>query len=571
MDTPRQPTSLPQARRYTRKFNAPRNKTFGEQETFIINIPPIDKTYLTKNTKLHFDFELNYYESTSATLASLFNELTAEQSPAGAEDVPLKFPDGFFDRAGNHSMINAYTKPHPTLDINGAYGLIKRIRVYDFLGTTLLEDVQEHDVLTAMLSDFEFKDENMSINRPTYSDGTNPIRKPPCSFIDSGEFGQLLAPWTLATYPTLQQYATLPETVADVTGLISPGKVTLTSHYSLDLYSFLGKFSDKFVPLHNGFRIEFSINKASIPISFDTAYGGLKTYFNYYSQDPATVSAKSVTLTPWIESIKLSNIYLKCDLLELSAEMDKGIDKVVHYQGFKYQLDSFSYSDFTEGLTVSDEKRSDFTKRISPSYLSLTKVFIGQRLVPTSLSEQKLGFRVKNYLDSGELLYNHAVIQTIENDHEAIDSIVSCFQTQMGNYLTMDDFGVEEPETYMFGTGGYQFPFFNKARRNVVDAFVADTTKEDYIHWWAGFNGGVYHGEAHILGNMAQGKFLLAFDSRLPGTTPDTVGGIDTTKNILEYKIKSSSDVCHKVYIDVICQHDCLVNVEPGKSTTVSF
>jgi hypothetical protein len=56
------------------------------------------------------------------------------------------------------------------------------------LGTTLLEDVQEHDVLTAMLTDFDMKDNNFGLNRPNIVDAVGEddpqtTRKWPCSLI----------------------------------------------------------------------------------------------------------------------------------------------------------------------------------------------------------------------------------------------------------------------------------------------------------------------------------------------------------------------------------------------------
>lgn len=573
MELPREPTTIPQARKYSRKFEAPRTKTYGEQETFMINIPPINHTYMTKNVKLHFDFNLDYYESTQTTATNIAKYCFSDH----AEEV--NNIEGFFDRSNRRTRANMYTKPFPTFDINGAYGLISRIRVYDFLGTTLLEDVQEHDLLTAMLADFDLKSDNLNIIRPTIIDSklmpndtvqygvshnTDTVRKPPCSFITNDYDYRLNSSWTLS------QFQLNPSTE---TATIIPGKVSMSNHFSIDLYSFLGKLSDKFTPLHNGFRIEFTINKSDIPISFNTGWGNNMVHFkpSNHSDD-----AISVVLDPYIENMQLSNIYIKADLLEISPELDKGIDKMVHYQGFKYQRDEFSYSDFSGG-THANTNRPDFTKRITPAYKSISSVYIGQRMYPHKNYTQNLGFRVKNYLGSAELLFNKSVIQSIDNDQEAIDAFNSIFNIGCDDYITKEDFLLDEPDNYN-GTGLCQFSFVNNAGRDSITSDI-ETYGGDYMKWWPGFygNSDPFFGENLPIVSWSprtsffQGKYLLAFDTKIPGTTSDVVAGIDTTKNVLEYKFKCTETECLRVLIDVFCQHDCFLRIDPGKSTTVSF
>jgi hypothetical protein len=664
MDLPREPTSLPQARRYQRTFAAPRSTAFGQEETFILNIPPIDRTYLAKNNKLHFDFNLEYTEASQATWQNIYADLIYDTSanattgifaasvPAAETATAQAWVNGFFNQ-GKSALINAYTKPMPTLDINGPYGLINRIRVYDYLGTTLLEDVQEHDVLTAMLTDFDMKNESFQLNRPERVDQFNQdtqqlVRKPPCSNLTPSDDLRKYNPASVVILPSFD--GSLNQTGAQV----FPIPIKVTTHMVMDLYSFLGKFSEKFVPLHNGFRLEFTVNKNTIPLAFATANGNLNV--NYLTYRLRTT--KSITLDPTINSMTLSNIYLKCDLLELSPELDKNTDKVVHYQGFKYQRDFFPYSDFTTaGVNLSDENRADFTKRVSANLKSVNKVFIGQRLVPTALWQQKLGFRVKNYLTRGELLFNRAIIQTLDNEHEAAQAMQDAMGTRMDEYLTMEDFNLEEPNA--LGTNGAQYNFIPFDKRQEINSYIQDNPQS--TQWWNSFESGFItlsnntgsanftsqysHGltigdsiipisgaptpinlgqtyyvvsvvnnttvtlsqtigggsitptnatgtntpniaantlqvgmvcrytrsVSTIPSTMDQGKFMLVFDTRLPGTSADTVGGIDIDKNMLEYKIVADSDICQKVYIDVITQHDTFLKIDPGKTSIVSF
>jgi hypothetical protein len=575
MELPRQPTDLPQARRYERVFEAPRTKAFTEGEIITIEIPPINHTYLSKNNKLYFDFTLKYKEASQQTLASIYGDmintmplkagsLTEWETPIEntVYDANYHWPNSYFSREFVNTNIttniaNAFVKPFPSFDINGPYGLINRIRVYDFLGTTLLEDVQGHDVLTAMLADFDMKDDNFTMNRPWVSDQTNTTtpprtRKFPCSLIRPDDLEKLQNSFTL------DQYEGIFNAGLDMLGvIIVPGTVTVTNTFALDLYSFMGKLSDKFVPLHNGFRIELTVNKALIPISFSTAFGDLTV--RYYN---ANDTYRTATLDPFIESMTLSNVYLKADLLEVSPDLDKNVDKVVHYQGFKYQQDFFPYPDFTK-VNISDETRPDFTKKINPPLLSLNKVIVGQRYAVNDVYRQKLSWRMKNYLSSLKLLYNKAIVASVSNVTETSQQAIQSFGTPIDYYLTMDDFNVEEPDINLT-TKGVQFPIFTFNQYAALEAYLA-TYAPSSARW---FPVNEFQKE---LTNFEQGKFMVVFNTRLPGTTGDTVGGINTNKASLEYQLSSSSDVCWKSFIDVFLQHDALLKVDPGKSTTVSF
>lgn len=573
MDLPREPTTLPQARRYERNFEAPRNKTFTEGETVIINIPPIKNTYLTKDAQLHFDFNLQYTEASSNTLQQIYADIISGTLPAGSNtfsppvatgwELFQPSANGFFSRDDLNTNIqnlptNAFVRPIPSFDVNGPYGLINRIRVYDFLGTTLLEDVQEHDVLTAMLTDFDMKENNFGLNRPNIVDAISEddpqtTRKWPCS---------LITPFDSTTKAlTLTEYRIVGTVGGPLTQIfITPGTVTVTNHFALDLYSFLGKLSDKFVPLHNGFRIEFTINRKNIPISFGIANGGLDVVYNNSGGFPVTR-----TLDPTISSMNLSSVYVKSDLLEVAEELDSKIDKLVHYQGFAYQRDFFPFSDFTTvNTSIANQNRPDFVKVIPNRLISLNKVLIGQRYMTEDVSRQKLGFRLKNYVDTTSLLFNKSIVRSINNTVEAAQSCIRAFGMPMDYYLTMADYSVESPDGA--GTGGFQYPFLTENQRLSV-AVYADLNKTQSTAWFPT----PYESYIGTRNNFYQGKYMAVFDTRLPGTTSDTVGGIDTSKNTLEYKITASQPICWKSFIDVFCQHDALLRVDPGVSTTVSF
>jgi len=581
MELPRELTSLPEARRYSRNFEVPRSKTYGERDTFIINIPPIDRTYMTKNTKLHFDFDFTYTEASSDKWKYIYGDImTGNGAISPTNTVPVAnvtaltgHADSYFGTgttSPSQSPFYAFTKPIPSFDINGPYGLIKNIRVYDFLGTTLLEDVPRHDILTATLTDFDMKDENFQLHRPEVLE--HKLRKSPCSLIDpENDVGY--------EKPSIKGFQLVPDGSGNLIGVnMTSVPIKISAHFAIDLYSFLGKLSDKFVPLHNGFRIEFVLNDMYTPLSLCTAWGGLNVFYNVYSRTTAVLQndPNAVTLDPSIQEFKIKNIYIKSELLELNSEMDKGIDKVVHFQGFKYQDDYFNYQWDKTSLDKNDSnKRVNTVKAIMPSFRSVNKIIIGQRPMYNTtvdlISRQNIGFRIKNYLSGVELLFNDAVVGSLDNTQETIQAAVSALGP-MDYYLGLDDFSLQDGSSKTSSTQGYQFP-----SPNYIYLGLSGGAN---FGWWPGsdidtayLNGEFYTPlyDIHTVNSLYQGKFLAVFDTRLPGTVSESIGGIDTTKNVLKYNIKSDSIQCRQVTIDVMCQHDSLLRIEPGKSTTVSF
>jgi hypothetical protein len=118
--------------------------------------------------------------------------------------------------------------------------------------------------------------------------------------------------------------------------------------------------------------------------------------------------------------------------------------------------------------------------------------------------------------------------------------------------------------------------------RDMVDKSIAYTsfgtsTNLNYSGWFPGYSGVAVNsaGTTYVpylqLTTLNQGRYLLAFDTRIPGATQNAVAGIDSSKNVLEYEIIPDDDVCWKVNIDVFVEHDAFIHVDPGKSTSVTF
>lgn len=681
MELPRDPTIVPQARRYSRTFSAIQGKAFRERDQIVVEIPRIDRTYLSKNVKLYFDFDLSYQEASQTTLETIFSDLKTSSITTDARDYASSYfgykrnsTNTAYEKVTSTNPAYAYTKPIPTFDINGPYGLINRIQVFSYLNNTLLEDVQEHDLLTAQFADFWLQRENIDVNRPyiadtaTNYDYQNPMRKQPCANIFHQSSSVMVEPYVIQSFTASTTGAT-----------IVPATRSVTLNCELDLFSFLGRFSDKFVPLHNGFKIVFTLSKFTDIIKFNTLYGentaiykryglgykatgtanagtitvtstsnkvalvssydytgglevitipdgsysmsalatALETYSSsrftftsssnqlvvtspksfFVSQELTTISGANLAgvsyttdstafgytlLDPSITSAYVSNLCIKGDLLEVSPELDGKVDKMVYFQSYKYQKDFFPYDDFSAGNVLYDGQRENFQRRILPDLKSITKVYVGQRPVTytTSNGKQARGYRIKNYTKGGRLLYNKSEVCNIANDQEAWAALQNSMPMPLDTYLNFKDFTLQEDSAV--GTDGNQMVIPTQSLRDMVDKSIGYTSYDQLSvgninSWFAGYSGIASNTSGTIftpflqLSTLYQGRYLLAFDTRIPGATQNAVAGIDSSKNVLEYEIIPEDDVCWKVDIDVFVEHDAFIHVEPGKSTSVTF
>lgn len=596
MQLPQEPTNIPPVRRYDRRFEADRTKTYTEDSVVEINIPPIDKTYLTKDVTVNFDFDLTYTEMTKEEAQAIATGIT--NYPSGSQSVSLQNQRVglFFGYAKTldsatpskqNSSLNQITKPHPTFDINGPYGLISSIEVYDYKGSTLIEKVENHDLLTAMLADFDMKNDTFHVYRPQFNDPlTNKVIKYPCSFMYDGPVS-LESETERGSGVQLTKTATL--NVAPVVTDVYPVSIP-TLKCCLNLYSFLGKLSNKFVPLHNGFTIKFVINKANIPIKINTIYGfsdsnHLQMCLKARVYNGSTYVENEYPITPTINSMRISNFYIKATLLEVSSELDSKIEKVIHATGYKYQSNILpgkpsSNSSYDSKYYYLENVPPYVEYRILPSVKSLKKVFVSQRPLLRSNVSQELGFRIKNYMKSGRLLYNKSVLNEIKSDSEAFSALNTAVGTNIDSYLTMEDFTVNTTDN--IGCNGAQFfdtlgslakYTYSASSTYTTLSWIpvsircpstAPTAPDSIINFP---NSKFTH----------QGKFMYVFDCSIPGAPENAISGVDTSSSVVEYGIdvdQSSTSTLfeyEKAVIDVFCEHDMFIHVDPGKSTAVSF
>lgn len=555
MKLPKEPTVLPRGRTYARQFTPDAYKTYTAGSQMIINIPPIDRCYLTKNTQLYFTATLKYQECTQ-------DQLTSLQTASGITNAEMK------NFTSNLYAAGALNQPLPCLDINGPYGLISQIDVYDYLGTTLLETVPNHHLLTATLADYWFSDSELELNRPLIQDLTGAIRK---------------RPGTLMSNLTLQEFQSRGWGVDAATGLTVTSRTT-TVKYNIDLVSFLGLLSDSFVPLHNGFQLRFTVVNPDEVITITNAAGGNTALLRTKSDSTTYVLQP---LTPSIQDFYLSEPSLNAKILEVPPEVDDKVNKLIFTKQFKYTtsmlpLKASKYA--TQSTTTnplpatSTEKWSKHFVRLPVEVKSLTKLYTWMRPLYTPSERiymQKLGYRIKNAVSSVSLLLDKANVFTISSPLEAYYQSRVCLGKQIDQIYSYSDVSIDAPVATKGtqGKGGYIY-----AAEEYGNSIAAATAQ-------AGTSAAIYPNDLLDLGsktvsgstvyqllNKYQGKSLWAFDTRLPGYEANSVVGVDTSEKVLEVVYEgdtSSTTVRHM--IDVFAEYDALIHVDPGKTTSVSF
>lgn len=211
------PPTMPQARSYLFKQQSV-NSTYepGASGTIQINLPRLQRSYLTKDSYLKFRIGLSWNNAT----------------------------------AGNPTA--------PCFDVPGAFGLFDRIEVYDYLGSTLLESTSGHGQLISLLMDCQSRPDELQFH---YGTG-------------SGTRGANIGTDTeIAATVTTKTIMYGPTTGGVFTKTSNNGTVTYYYEYTIPLFSFLGLLSQKFAPLHNGYTIQLTLNTAAQALGFSSAAG----------------------------------------------------------------------------------------------------------------------------------------------------------------------------------------------------------------------------------------------------------------------------------------------------------
>jgi len=209
------PPTMPQARSYMfRQQSTLQSYSGGNQ--IQINIPRLQRSYLRKDSYLRFNVDI---QETGSNSENPLSQLT-------------------FDSAG-------------------AYGLIQKIEVLDYLGSTVLESISEVPQLMALLLDMGIPgiDHNTqgqacmgletgysAVDELNFATSTtNTVSAMTSTFKQNNKLRAASCGRTLSAYSTSGSGTSLVK--------------YYTTEFAIPLPSFLGFLSKKMVPLHNGFTI----------------------------------------------------------------------------------------------------------------------------------------------------------------------------------------------------------------------------------------------------------------------------------------------------------------------------
>ncbi len=552
---PIRPTLVPQARKYTRSFKAGAGKVFTAEDQIVIDIPPINHAYLTKKARVYFKFDFSFYD----------NSFTVDP-------LASKGKKWFGAPATNLNGIECHRKPVPMLDICGPYGFFRDVEVYDYLGNTLIEKVERHDMLAAMMADF-YLDHEVDRLRPYISDNqTLQLKQGETATSDLQIYTQLDAAFGSPNIqsrvnginlmdPNINSQvfndASKKRTSNFHTYISTPPQLTPnrklekipTWGFSIELLNFLGKGSQTFVPLHNGYRIVLKLNKANVPIKFGLPSGNLR-YSALTNRDPINGTVVPVDIVPEIVEYNFYDVELVADLLEVSPQFDDQIDKIVHSR-----MTSHNLLGRCEKPTI-----------IPGNYLSANRMFVQMHHIPYDSVQDtwaELGMRARTGVESARLLYNDAIHQEYKNLEEIRNALPPDFDPVISPLAFVNN----DPTTELFGTGGYMYPYPSRDFKHAMSAMQMNNNA-NYDQW---YNFSTSLNPVFTRFNDQAGKFLLVFDLSLNGYNDKVITGIDTTKTTIKMDLKRDGSSPYAYETDVFIEHDAIITVSPGKHTSVSF
>lgn len=484
------PPTMPQARSYMFKQQSELteyNLTKGER--IRINIPRLQRSYLMKESYLRFRLNLDV---TARTASALW------------------------------------------LDRCGAFGLFERIEVYDYLGGTLLEQTNNLPALVTLLGDlnYSFTQFNGKLQATEGYDGSNVM-------VSATVFEQL----ELRT--SNSGFLVVPKAVVDNTNTF------VTVEFAIPIVSFLGNLSDKYVPLHNGFSIDFFMNDAA------------SAFVSRSSIADATVSLS-------IREAWLSNVEWCCQVMELGEVAESIVmgsnPLVIHSTQHRHFRD----------IILGGGAQSNFRFDMNLNVVSLRNIkFMMRPTVYQSLAYPTYGHRIRNFLQNWNFQYGSSYLPEIAG----ITTRAAVIPVTRSQYSGTTGSG---------GLDGYKASGYNQSYRELSKTVAPDkeiciSPVEYRIDLGALAGGNDY--SAPLTGAGASvpvnstinvqtisGKFAAGLDTRL--SKKQAVSGIDTNGLLVSINGTFDRDLIGSMTqanLDIWAEHDAFIQIIPGVASTVTF
>lgn len=466
------PPTMPQARSYLFKQQSTQTKYDSSQQIVQINIPRLQRSYLTKDSYLSFRLTPN----------------TAITASGG----------GVY------------------FDLPGAFGVIDKIEIYDYLGSTLLESTSGHGQLMALLMDLDCAPSEVAghFNVIAGTDSSLPT----------------VTTTLTGTLPGGITGATSASTAAAIRGSQIKGAnaanldVTDSFDYAIPLFSFLGSLSNKFVPLHNGFTIMITLNPGNI-------YAG-------------TADATAANGADF--KFDVSNVYMNCQILELGPTAESML--LSSSNGQPLVVPAKAYRNYKSSVSAG---QYDFRLDLNLNVASLTNILWIMRKTSSITTNpgrfKSLSYRLRNNLLSWYFQYGSSILPQTTG-----------IQAKAKAATNVKNGGCDEAYIELL-----------KSRHGLnSDIFTTQISKANYIiDAMTASNEDALSG----LNTNIVGKFAAGLDLELvPGRSQNLICGMNT--NGMNTSIYGSFDsAAVAATVDAWCEYDAFINISPGIATTVSF
>lgn len=553
------PPTMPQARSYLFKQKSTLSE-YPEKSVIQINIPRLQRSYLSNDSYLQFTVEL------TAT------------------------PGGVTDAAATAKFWNQLSV---CLDNPGAYGIIDKIEVYDYLGSTLLESTAGHGQLASLILDC--MSSNTTTRKMTAYAGTGKTITAQ-NFDLAVNYGNPTNQWVAyaATYPPA-----LPATnvgVGDSTSVFGPisGQAfnfaanptgfaslaaantaqTVSREFSIPLFSFLGLLSPKYAPLHNGFTLQITLNSQAIALG----------------ENNWNVTDTTKSITGSISSYKIKDVFYCAQVLELGPVAESML--LSSTQGNPLIVHSKAYRNY---VTNMEPNTSQFRMDLNLNVASLSAILWIMRptenLGANAKVSRSLSQRIRNYLSSWYFQYGSSILPqttgikaqssntygytttalgTSEAFIELMKAVRKNNDMALDTAFTDQNFRVDTQMTIAPSATAGSFPWTQtNVDPNSPTPLLTPWNQRDISIGNSTATQGVFTTK-HDTGRFACGLNL----ELSPEHSYELISGLNTNgMNISINASFSQSKIGsqQKCQIDAWCEYDAFINITPGLATTVSF
>jgi hypothetical protein len=500
------PPTMPQARSYLFKQQSTMT-LYDPGQTIQINIPRLQRSYLTKDSYLKFRLAVRF--------SDIFSYLDGETTKYGIA-------------------------AQPCLDIGGAQTIFDKIEVFDYLGSTLLESTAGFGQLASCLTDLGYGLEDGSFHGTiTEGHAAFPIIK-----------DDLIKTPVTATFmkPGAQTHGYAFTCQAPSATTYEVENVNFVD-FAIPLFSFLGVLSPKYAPLHNGFTINLTLNNLSNMLGYSLVEGWADV-----SEAANVAAAALVEAEKGNVVAEVSDVYLCCQVLELGPQAESmllsstmGQPLVVHTKAFRNFVGTV-----VQGTT---NQRLDLNLNVA----SMTNIlwFVRQGIVLNDIRMRSLSGRIRNNINKWYFQYGSSVLPqtsgiqawTLRNEGDTAHR----FYNGLASEAYIELMKSRHKWTDTTKHCGLNLYDYNRNHYtdsvNIVGARLNPSNKQEKTAFAAGLDLELVSGRSNdlICGLNTNGMNTSIFIETMPE-------GMSTNGRL-----------------DAYCEYDAFINISPGIATTVSF